>query len=210
MPEHFDASAPPPRQREIAGLHEHREAPAEPGPSEFEVAWAEQTYSAASPSQKVFITMRGDTDIDVTFMPGWYSRAGTSEMEVELARAAKMTFVERTRAYYAVRSDLAGRRVQPATTIHSDEQARWRRGLEELPAHGESPDGAVAMTMVGMTHYSIAVAAGALSTMGETTFAGACRAAGLACLADHTRGWQKLHFDIYTRPRLERLGVVIP
>ena len=32
----------------------------------------------------------------------------------------------------------------------------------------------------------------------------------LACFADHTEGWQRLHFDIYMRPRFERLGVPVP
>lgn len=192
-----------------ATMSEHDQAP-DPGPSEFAHRWACTSYDVATPAERVFLSMRGDDDLTIGFQPGWYARCTTSQMQTELARAAKLLYVTRTRAFYDLRSQLAGQRVEPATTVLTDAGARYKQGLDELAAHGQSSDGSASISMVGLTHYTVSIRPGTLDRLSEGQFKIACREAGLACFADHTRGWQRLHFDIYTRPLFERAGVPVP
>ncbi len=175
--------------------------------TEFDRAWEQTEYVAVAPSDNIRVTMIGDRDIRVWVDPSWFARARCEDAERQLAQVAKLLYVARTRAYYDTSSAVAGMEISPVTDYVSDEQRRYFEGLEQLHSQGSSADGGVTVTMVGRSHFAVSVDLGpAAGNAGA--FQEACREAAMACFVDHTEGWQRLHFDIYTRPKMERAGLL--
>jgi hypothetical protein len=175
--------------------------------TDFDRVWDETTYVAETPAGHVRLTMRGDSDLSVWIDATWFDRAGRAGIEAELARAGKLLYVTRTRAYYDTSSRVAGMEIRPVTDYVSEEQRRYFEGLEQLHAQGASADGRVSVTMVGLSHFAVSLGADALS-VDSASFAASCREAAMACFRDHTEAWQRLHFDVYVRPRMQRAGLL--
>lgn len=176
-------------------------------PTDFCRAWEQTEYVALTPNEHVRVAMTGDRDIDVWVESSWLARSSRTAVETELARAAKLLYVARTRAYYDTSSRVAGMKISPVTDYVGDKQRRYFGGLEQLQAKGSSPDGGVTVTMVGSSHFAVDVGPDALGQP-ASAFSAACRIAAMACFEDHTEAWQRLHFDIYTRPEMERAGLL--
>lgn len=176
-------------------------------PTEFEQAWERTDYEVETPAQRVRVRMTGDSDLDIWIFPTWLAQAPRAEVEQELAAAARLLYVARTRAYYATLSRVVDSEIRPVTEHVSDEQRRYFDALERLHASGSSHDGRVRLSMVGVSHFVVSAEPGAIRE-GAGAFAASCREAAMACFRDHTEGWQRLHFDVYTRPKMERAGLL--
>jgi len=174
----------------------------------LEREWARTTVTAGTPTERVHVTMVGDHDVTVGVDPSWYATTTAAELQAELVRAARLAYVARTRAYYETWSTLTGREVRPVTTPVSPEQEAYARALEDISARGESSGGHVTLSMVGLSHFAVSLSTGVQDALGVREFGEHCREAALACLGDHEQAWQRVHFDVYTRPRLERAGLL--
>ena len=173
----------------------------------FDDDFAEQQVSAASPSEKVFLTLTGTRAIQVRFAPGYYQRASTSDMEAQLSRAARLLFVERTRAMYAGLSAEAGERVEPGRDrLHRDART-YRERLDELTASGSSAGGEVTLISVGLGAFTVTIAPGTLDRLSEEQFIAAGQATTLAYIADFDAKLALLKYDVYYRERLEAAGL---
>lgn len=177
-------------------------------PTPLERVWARTTVAAESPNGRVRATMVGDHELRVWIDPTWYDATSGVALQEELARVARLTYVNRTRAYYDAWSALTGERMSPVRTPVSEEQAEYQRRLEQVAARGEAYGGRIALVLVGTSHFSVEIDSGVLHQIDAPTFCTYAAQAALACLREHEQGWQRAHFDVYTRPRLERAGLL--
>lgn len=167
----------------------------------------ETTIRVATPSEKVFVSLRGEDWAEVRFAPGFYETATGREMADQLARALRLLHVERTRVLYEGLSRQVGDTIRPGTDTLHPRAAEYRRRLQEIVAEGSSPGGEVTVVGTGLTGFHVTVAPGVLGSTTEQGFADACTAAGLAFLAEHQQRVAELKFDVYIRPDLEAAGV---
>lgn len=168
----------------------------------------QQPISVATPSNRVFVTLVGTHDVRVGFAEGFYAATSDREMAAELTRAARLTFVARTRAFYAALGSAAGHRVEPGRRSLDRQSQAYHDGLERLVAEGTAADGRLRMVGVGLSSFTVTVAPGTVAALSESEFAEACRAGTLDFLADHLRRIAELKFDVYLRPGLEAAGVL--
>lgn len=138
--------------------------------SDFEQAWSETEVTTVSPNEQVFVTLRGDSDVRVSFLPGYYERATAAQIEEQLARTARLVFADRTKAFFDLRSQEHGDVVRPARTAVTAADAEYHRRRAELAVEGTSDDGAVTIASVGMTHFTVQMAPGTLDRVDVATF----------------------------------------
>lgn len=169
--------------------------------------FARTPVTVSSPNEKVWVTLTGDSLVEVKFSYGYYETVSDREMAEQLIRAIKLLVVERTRLLYEGRSREAGERVEPGRdTLHRDART-YRERLAEITAEGSAADGRIRLHGTGLTHFSGSIEPGTLASMREEQFAAACREAGLAFLEDHKAKIAKLKYDVYLKPMLERAGM---
>jgi hypothetical protein len=157
----------------------------------------------ASPNEQVFITVRGNREIEVGIDRNYFARATRDQVETQLARAARLAFVERTRAFLGLRSRERGTPASQTRTIHGPDDAEYFRRLDELAVEGESDDGLARVTAVGMTQFAVSIAAAALELSPEEF----CRSASQAAtrlMQDQLAKVKELRYDVYMRPLVER------
>lgn len=173
----------------------------------FREDFADQVVTAASPSEKVFLKLRGTGWLDVTFDSGYYARASTVDMETQLTRAARLLFIERTRAMYAGLSTEVGERVEPGHDRLHRKAREYRERLDELTAQGASPGGDITLTGIGLGNFTVTVQPGTLDKLSEDEFRAAGAAAGVAFLDDYEDKIALLKYDVYYREMAERHGL---
>lgn len=169
--------------------------------------FARTPVTVSSPNEKIWITLTGDTLVEVRFAYGYYDAVSDSEMADQLIRAIRLLVVERTRAQYESRSRRAGERVEPGRDrLHRDART-YRERLDEISAEGTAAGGRIRLYGVGLTHFTGTIEPGTLASMREEQFAAACREAGIAFLEDHKAKIAVLKYDVYLRPLVERAGL---
>ncbi len=139
-------------------------------PFDFKQAWEDTEVTTVSPNEQVFVTLRGNSSISVSMLPGYYDRANAAQIEEQLARTARLVFVDRTKAFYDLRSAEHGDTVRPSAESLTREQAEFKRRRAELAVEGSSDDGAVTVTSVGMTQFAVQIAPGTLTRVDESRF----------------------------------------
>lgn len=177
------------------------------------MAWDEEfertPVTVSSPNERIWVTLTGDSTIEVSFAYGYYDGANDREMADQLTRAVKLLMVERTRVLYNGRSQEAGELVRPGRdTLHRDART-YRERLAEVAAEGASADGRIRLSGVGLTHFTGTIEPGTLASMREEQFIAGCKEAGFAFLEDHKAKIALLKYDVYIRPQLERAGLVL-
>ncbi|GAB3775489.1 DNA-binding protein YbaB [Nocardioides ginsengisegetis] len=175
-------------------------APATP----MEQEWERTEVEVESPNGRVRVTLRGDHALTLWVDPTWYATVPVDALESELARTARLAYVERTRAYYRTWSRLAGREMRPATVPASPEQAEYLDRLQDVHAEGSADGGRVVLTMVGLSQFAVTIDPAVLRELDAPAFASVAARAALDCLAAHNRGWQELHAEVYLRNRPAR------
>lgn len=170
---------------------------------DFRETWHRTDVRVASPNEQVFITVRGNREIEVDIDPNYFARASRDQIETQLARAARLAFVHRTKAFLDLRSRERGDSVTRTRPVHGPEDAEYFRRLDELAVEGESDDGLAGVTAVGMAHFSVSVAPRALDRSPQEF----CRSASQAAtrlMQDQLAKGKKLQYDVYMRPLVER------
>ncbi len=178
------------------------------GQTPLERAWSDTTVETESPNGRIRVTMVGDHELRLWVDPTWYAAVPVRTLQDELVKVARLVYVNRTRAYYDTWSRLAGRLVRPSRTPASPETEEYQRRLDEVVARGEAYDGRIALVLSGTSRFTVSIDPSVVRDLDAPAFCARAREAALACLREHEEGWQRAHFDVYTRPRLERAGVL--
>jgi hypothetical protein len=173
-------------------------------PIDFREAWDHTEVRVVSPNEQVFITVRGNREVEVGVDPGYYGRATRDQLETQLARAARLAFIERTRAFLDLRGRERGEPLKQGRTIHSREDTEYFRRLDELAVEGESDDGQARVSAVGMTHFTVSIAPSVLERLDPAEFCRIASQAATRLLEDQLRKGKELRYDVYMRPLVER------
>lgn len=174
----------------------------------LEQKWKDTQIEVESASGLVRVTMTGDHRLQIWIDPTWYARTSVDQLQSELTNAARLVYVERTRAYYATWSGLAGFRIGPARTALTPKQAEYRHQLEQVEARGTACSTSIEVTLIGSSNFSVRLDPQALHELDAPAFCSYLESAAMACLREHEVGWQRAHFDVFTRPKLERAGLL--
>jgi hypothetical protein len=150
-----------------------------------------------SPNEQVFVTLRGDTTIEVSLAPGYYERATAAQIEEQLTRTARLVFAERTKAFYDLRSQERGDTVRPGQGAPTPEEAEYKRRRAELAVEGTSDDEAVTISSVGMTHFAVNIAPGTLTRLDSPTFARAVAEAATRLVQDQRSKMLALKLELH-------------
>ena len=164
---------------------------------DFRDEWSHTRVDVVSPNEQVFITLIGDTDLRVSFAPGYVERATRPQLEEQVARTARLVFARRTEAFYELRSREAGHLLRPGRHPANDRAARFRAARDELVVEGASPDGSVRIVSVGLRDFSVRITPPPGLALDATWLAGAVAAAGTALVADQARGVAELRREVY-------------
>lgn len=132
---------------------------------------------AATPDQTVFAELRGRRTVSVSFAPGYFAHTTAARLQDKLAVVARLLWVQRMKAYYAAFSDVVGYAVTHESPVLSERDLAFREARAELVAEGASDDGIVALSVVGMWHWTVQIAPRTVPDLGEESF---CRAVAQA------------------------------
>lgn len=152
---------------------------------------------ATSPNGSVTAVVRGQNGIEISFAPGFFQRAGTEELETQLAQVARLLWANRTREYRAILDDefRGNLVVDPPPDGQRDE--RFYEERENLVAEGSSPDGRVRVTVRGMRDWEVRIAPGAIDELREEEMARAAAHAAQALIQDQMDKTRELKLSIY-------------
>ena len=143
------------------------------------------TIEAATPDGTAFAHLRGRSDIGVSLAPGYYAHATEDRLAQRLAQLGRLLWVARTREYYRLKSEQLGRTVRGEGRPADARQAARREARDAIVATGESDDGLVSLSAVGLFQWSAVVAPGTVRGVPEEAFTAACGQAGSRLVEDH-------------------------
>ena len=158
---------------------------------------AQLEAKAATPDERVFVEILGKTGVRVSFAPGYYEQASDVELERQFTRLAKLAFVERMRAYYRIRSEAFGREVTRESPPAGERDERFVDERSKLVATGTGAGGRIAVSVVGMTHWTVRVSPGTHRALSEADFCRGMAEAGQSLLTDQFSQIRKLKHEIY-------------
>lgn len=167
-----------------------------PEPFDFKQAWEDTEVTTVSPNEQVFVTLRGSSSISVSMLPGYYERASAAQIEEQLARTARLVFVDRTKAFFDLRSQEHGDTVRPSQESLTREQAEFKRRRAELAVEGASDDGAVTITSVGMTHFAVHIQPGTQNRIDGEAFAADVGQAATRLMHDQRQKMLDLKYEV--------------
>lgn len=130
------------------------------GYADFDTALENKVVRTVSPNEQIFVVIHGNRDVRVSIEDGYYARHSAAEFQTQFARTLRLAFVNRTKAYFGLRSEFAGGSVRPGSTPVNAHMADFYRRRDELAVEGRSSDDSVEITAVGMRQFAVIVAAG--------------------------------------------------
>ena len=152
---------------------------------------------ASTPDGRLSLRIRGRSTLTLTMAPGFYEQATESELARQLTRLARLAFVQRTRAYYELRSRAFGRTVTHESPSYGARDLAFSTERATLVVSGASPDGRIRVTAAGMESWSVALEPGTLAAYDEAGFCAAAEAAGRDLVEDQFRQVRRLKDEIY-------------
>lgn len=151
----------------------------------------------STPDEQAFGRIRGRTEFTIWFAPGYYDKAGDSDVSWQLQRLGRLLFAARMREYYRLRS-LAFRRTvtrEAAPVTARDHEYVERR--EAVVAEATALDGRFKASATGMQHWSVQIDPGTVAEVDEATFCAAVSAAGTTLVEDQFAKIRGLKTEIY-------------
>lgn len=139
-------------------------------PADFDTVWESEIVKTVSPNEQIFVDIHGNRDVQVSIDDGYYARYSAAEFQTQFARTLRLAFVNRTKAFFALRSEIAGTHVHPGSTLVNEHMADFYRRRDELAVEGCSSDESVELTAVGMRQFAVIVAPGTWGDLELATF----------------------------------------
>lgn len=152
---------------------------------------------ASTPDGRVGVRIRGRSSLTVTLAPGYYDQVTETELSRQLTQLARLAFVQRTRAYYELRSRAFGRTVTRESSSYGARDLSFTAGRASIVASGSSPDGRIRVTAAGMESWTVDLEPGTLAAYDEAGFCAAVAAAGHDLVEDQFRQIRRLKDEIY-------------
>jgi hypothetical protein len=116
---------------------------------------------AATAGGRVWLRLRGVSDLRVTIAESYYAETDEATMGADLTRAVRLLMARRQAAVDELGA--AGRHPQVQGSALANEIADFNRQLDEWATEVASPDGVVRVSTVGMREFAVVVAPGARS-----------------------------------------------
>jgi hypothetical protein len=152
---------------------------------------------ASSPDGQATVRIRGRSEITFSLAPGVYESGDEVDMERRLTQLARLGFVARMRAYYALRSRGFGQTYTKEAPAVSPRDQQYVDERSRLIASGSSPDGRIQVTVAGMEFWTVDLQPGTLSALDETSFCAAVSSAAHEVVEDQFRQIRRLKDEIY-------------
>ncbi|MFV2110322.1 hypothetical protein [Micromonospora sp. LOL_015] len=147
--------------------------------------------SASSPDGAIWADTTDGTDLRISFSYAAYGRYTDDTLAHQLCRLGQAMWV----AFQRSQDELHERRSAsfrvivsaPARPELTPGQAAYARALNEVVASGGSPDGSITVRTTGALSWTVQLAEGTVTRMGESAFVSQLTAAVQAMLADRER-----------------------
>jgi len=152
---------------------------------------------ASSPDGQATVRIHGRSTISFSLAPGVYERTAEPDMERRLTQLARLGFVARMRAYYALRSQGFGQTYTKEAPAVSPRDRQYVDERSRIIASGSSPDGRIQVTVAGMEFWTVDIQPGTLSTLDEASFCAAVSSAAREVVQDQFRQIRRLKDEIY-------------
>lgn len=147
--------------------------------------------SASSPDGAIWADTTDGTDLRISFSYAAYGRYTDDTLAHQLSRLGQAMWVafQRSQDELHERRSAAFRVVvnPPARPEQTPGQAAYTQALNEVVASGGSPDGSITVRTTGALSWSVLLAEGTVTRLGESTFVPQLTAAVQAMLADRER-----------------------
>ena len=173
-----------------------------PAITSFDEQWDRTEVHTVSPNEQVFVTVRGDREVTVSFAPGYYERATRQQLVEQLQRTARQAFLDRTRAFFDELGRDRGTTIRPSRSIVTAQDAEYWRRLDALEATGSSSDGSVSGVLLGSEQLTVQIAPGTQDRLDAYAFAAAASEAATRMLADHLAKAMQVKLDVYLPEQL--------
>lgn len=163
----------------------------------FDERWEETEVHTVSPNEQIFVVVRGDRDVRVSFAPGYYERARRDQLIEQLQRTARVAFLDRTNAFFDLISRDRGTTVRPSRSIVNARDADYWRRLDELEVSAGTPGGELSATLLGSQHLSVTIAPGVMERHSAESFAAIASQVATELLRDHLAKAMQIKLDVY-------------
>lgn len=115
-------------------------------------------------NEQLFARLRGRFDVTVTIVPGYAERAGDTETAAQLDRLSRLLFAHRAERLNRIGNET----LEPLSTHrHSAKDTEFERRYAEITVTESAADGAVGLTVVGLSRWSWTIEPGTVERLGS-------------------------------------------
>lgn len=113
---------------------------------------------AVTPDETVYAELKGRRTVTVGFAPDYFAYTTAERLQPKLATVARLLWVQWMKAYYAALSEVVGLPVTHEAPAADERDLAFRDARARIVAQGTSADQRVALSVVGMWHWTVVIA----------------------------------------------------
>jgi hypothetical protein len=152
---------------------------------------------AATAGGRVWLRLKGVSDLRVTISEGYYAETDEATIGADLARAVRLLMARRQAAVDELGA--ASRHPLVRGSRLADEIDSFNRQLDEWSTEVESPDGVVRVSTVGMREFAVAVAAGMRQWHTVQSFSALLERLGTELVSARLQATMRLRMELMER-----------
>lgn len=137
-----------------------------------------------SPDRSLAAELQGRTTVHLTLAPGVYRRIREPDLADRLATVARLLWAARMKVYYQALSEALDERITAEARPVSPRDVNYHTARDQVLAEGRSFDGRFQVSVQGMRHWTVHIAAGTLGVLGEDQFTEAVSQAAAELIQD--------------------------
>jgi hypothetical protein len=158
-----------------------------------------RVFTVHSPDGQINATVSNRDRVELQFQPHAYRRYDEAALAHQLTRLAAAVWVESERRYRAAVGEATGESFREERLVRGSMRRRYYQDLAELEVEGWSSSGWVGIWTLGLLHWNVVIAPGAIRSLKENEFAAEAAEAARSLLASHSMQVHRLkdeHFDL--------------